>query len=198
MSWTRREEVTPLPLSRSLLAPLTLACGYPEGYITLEQVMVALGKTSIVTDLRHVKRLCEEKQLGEAPNTEASTAVAEEKRFNHHDFKTLLDELMESPELRFRIRPGSLMDEVIRTKTAINVKSSEDSRVAGAMVLGQHCRSVLYSPVIDEAGKVVAIIEAMNRHFYGGAYVGPFTDDDVRLCRLLCKHVAQFMKQAGT
>ena len=56
---------------------------------------------------------------------------------------------------------------------------------------------MLYSPVINEQGKVVAIIEAMNRSFYSGAYVGPFTDGDVRLCRLLCSHVAQFMKQAG-
>ena len=62
---------------------------------------------------------------------------------------------------------------------------------------GQHCHSMLLTPVFNEEGEVVAVLEAINRHFYGGAYVGPFTEDDIRLCRLLCSHVAQFMKQSG-
>jgi len=171
-----------------------------KGYITLEGVMAALAQTTIVTDLRHVKAVCKEHQLGVRPEPAAGTTEEERppRRFDHHDFKTLLDELMDSPELRFQIRPGSLMDEVIRSKKAINVKSpEEDQRASLYSALGQHCHSVLYSPVINEQGKVVAIIEAMNRSFYSGAYVGPFTDGDVRLCRLLCSHVAQFMKQAG-
>ena len=62
----------------------------------------------------------------------------------------------------------------------VNVKhAEEDAGFAAAFpddkYTGRHIRSMLYTPVINEEGEVVAVMEALNRHFCGGAYVGPFT-----------------------
>ena len=56
--------------------------------VTLDEVMRALAQTSIVTDVRHVKRVAKERGIGK------------DWKFDHHEFKKLIDELMSEPELR--------------------------------------------------------------------------------------------------
>jgi len=163
------------------------------GLVSLDTVTLALAKTSLVVDHRNVARIVKELKLGQAQ---------EGAQLDHADFKMLIDNLMMSPELRFRVQPGGILDSVIRSKKPVNVKhAEEDAGFAAAFpddkYTGRHIRSMLYTPVINEEGEVVAVMEALNRHFCGGAYVGPFTQEDVRLCQLLCTHVSQFMKQSG-
>jgi len=198
--WSRLKSGGTVDNLRELRASFESLDTTGDGYISLKTIMQALNDTSLVVDVRSVKRLIIEKKLGK---NEAEEAESEEyfemgqSLYNHADFKILIDELMGAPEIRFYIRPGSLIDTVVRTGKHINAKDGEETLNFAVMSLGDYVHSVLYYPVINEDGKTMAIIEAQNRYFYEGAYVGPFTEDDVRLCRLLCSHVAQFMKQSG-
>ena len=62
-------------------------------------------------------------------------------------------------------------------------------RVCLALQMQLRTTSLLAVPVFGKEGKVVAVIEMMNKRD------GPFTEIDEKLCTMLAHHVSVFLRQ---
>ena len=141
-----------------------------------------------------------------------------------HDQQLVFDEfcqLMKSAiladEVRLKVRKGGSRHHVLTTGETLNVRDvhtdpriSDESRRRYAL-RGYDVRSLLLAPIMNEDGKVVGLIELVNREIDAPLESNPdgsssssrlqrrnsaygFSQDEERLLKMLCAHCSIFLK----
>jgi len=114
---------------------------------------------------------------------------------NFDQFCHLMHAILSIEQARVHIRPGGIKDEVIRTKTPLNVvepnKHPKFNRKHNA-ITGYQTHSVLVCPILNKhTGECVGVMELANKSDDGGQ---GFSDEDERMVKLMCAHASIFIE----
>ena len=105
------------------------------------------------------------------------------------------------------LREGGTKWHVVKTGKVLNIPDVyedprfENNRLADQFS-GYQSRSILIGPVKDSSGRVIGIIEMINKmeQFSDGSETGlevvPFDEEDEKLLHLMCAHCATFTAHA--
>ena len=125
------------------------------------------------------------------------------------EFKTLVRRLAATDEVRIQVRRGGTRHRVLTTGEALSIGDlGADARSAADvhmrleargehMLRGYDVHSLLIAPVIDADGRVIGMIELVNKdpaRRRDGIRGWAFTKEDERLLGMLCSHCAIFLR----
>ena len=128
---------------------------------------------------------------------------------NLHEFKTLVRKLAATDEVRIQVRRGGTRHRVLTTGEALSIGDlGADARSAADvhmrleargehMLRGYDVHSLLIAPVVDADGRVIGMIELVNKdpaRRRDGVRGWAFTKEDERLLGMLCSHCAIFLR----
>ena len=128
---------------------------------------------------------------------------------NLHEFKTLVRKLAATDEVRIQVRRGGTRHRVLTTGEALSIGDlGADARSAADvhmrleargehMLRGYDVHSLLIAPVVDADGRVIGMIELVNKdpsRRRDGRRGWAFTKEDERLLGMLCSHCAIFLR----
>ena len=126
-----------------------------------------------------------------------------------HEFKTLVRKLAATDEVRIQVRRGGTRHRVLTTGEALSIGDlGADARAAADvhmrleargehMLRGYDVHSLLIAPVVDADGRVIGMIELVNKdpsRRRDGRSGWAFTKEDERLLGMLCSHCAIFLR----
>ena len=126
-----------------------------------------------------------------------------------HEFKTLVRRLAATDEVRIQVRRGGTRHRVLTTGEALSIGDlGADARSAADvhmrleargehMLRGYDVHSLLIAPVVDADGRVIGMIELVNKdpnRRRDGVRGWAFTKEDERLLGMLCSHCAIFLR----
>ena len=184
-----------------------------SGTVDAVQVYHALRQLNWTAELALVEQVIAE-TLGVPPDSQ----------LNFDQFCTLMTTAILADEVRLRIRKGGSRHWVLTTGQTLNVRNvAADPRISDESrrkytLRGYDVMSLLLAPVIDNDGKVLGLIELVNKDI--GAAEGysaagddaagsgsklrrrnsayGFSADDERLLKMLCSHCAIFLRHLDT
>ena len=125
------------------------------------------------------------------------------------EFKTLVRRLAATDEVRIQVRRGGTRHRVLTTGEALSIGDlGADARSAADvhmrleargehMLRGYDVHSLLIAPVVDADGRVIGMIELVNKdptRRRDGQRGWAFTKEDERLLGMLCSHCAIFIR----
>ena len=125
------------------------------------------------------------------------------------EFKTLVRRLAATDEVRIQVRRGGTRHRVLTTGEALSIGDlGADARSAADvhmrleargehMLRGYDVHSLLIAPVVDADGRVIGMIELVNKdpkRRRDGRRGWAFTKEDERLLGMLCSHCAIFLR----
>jgi len=137
-------------------------------------------------------------------------------QLSFEEFAQLMRSAILQDEVRLLVRPGGSRHHVLTTGEVLNVSNVHtDPRISTESrrrytLRGYDVRSLLLAPVHDEDGKVVGLIELVNKDadMGDGMARAPqlprrnseygFSKDDEKLLRMLCAHASIFLKHMNT
>ena len=126
-----------------------------------------------------------------------------------HEFKTLVRKLAATDEVRIQVRRGGTRHRVLTTGEALSIGDlGADARSAADvhmrleargehMLRGYDVHSLLIAPVVDADGRVIGMIELVNKdpaRRRDGRKGWAFTKEDELLLGMLCSHCAIFLR----
>eukprot|EP00123_Amoebidium_parasiticum_P020377 comp4872_c1_seq1/m.985 comp4872_c1_seq1/g.985 ORF comp4872_c1_seq1/g.985 comp4872_c1_seq1/m.985 type:complete len:199 (-) comp4872_c1_seq1:8-604(-) len=94
---------------------------------------------------------------------------------------------------------NSIAGETVLTRQIVNLANAYDHpKFCGTVdkATGFRTRAMLSAPVIGDDGEVIGVVQMINKKGADGQ-TQSFSDDDVKLVKMLCSHVALFVKQCG-
>lgn len=176
-----------------------------NGAITLSELSFALEKLGV-----HVR-------LSQLEDTVRKLSKSGKPELNFEEFKDYIRNQVLTQEVRIKLRHGGTKHYVATTGETLNIPDVfKDPRANPEKYKFKYKsfpKNLLIAPVKDEAGKVIGLIEMVNKQGANPAAEGStgsttttttktitttaFTKDDEKLIRMLCSHAAVFIGQVS-
>ncbi len=126
----------------------------------------------------------------------ASVDVEGDGVLTREEFSKLMCSAIMTDEVRLRVRPGGTRHRVLTTGQMLNIPDVNQSPLCSREVYrlrGYETHSILIGPVLDESGRVIGLVELVNKEDERGQLQG-FNADDEKLLAMLCAHCSLFLK----
>lgn len=169
-----------------------------SGAITARQLYHALRLNGWTAELSEVEAMV------------ASVDKNHDAQLNFEEFSQLMVSALLKDEVRLRVREGGSRHHVIQTGEMLNIRNvdndpriSDESRRRYAL-RGYDVMSLLLAPIFDTDGKVIGLVELVNKDASPDQTVDSklprrnsafgFDKDDERMLSMLCAHCSVFLK----
>ena len=160
-----------------------------SGAVDASELQAALRKLGCRKDLREIGQLI-------AAFDETKTGT-----LSPAAFSAMLQSSALSDEFKLPIRDGGTHHRVLTSGRPLSVREPRrDARVAYPelyQLRGYHVHSLLLGPVFDDEGKVVGIVELVNKKGADGLSAKGFGVEDEKMLAMLCRHCSVFLKHVN-
>ena len=112
------------------------------------------------------------------------------------EFSSLITRVIMADEVRLAVREGGTRHHVLSTGRALSVADVQTSPLCDHDVYrlqGYDIRSLLIGPVLDAEGKVIGLVELVNKDPARNEG-SSFSKDDEKLLAMLCSHCSIFIE----
>ena len=126
----------------------------------------------------------------------ASVDVEGDGVLTREEFSKLMCSAIMTDEVRLRVREGGTRHKVLTTGKMLNIRDVSKSPLCSQEIYrlrGYETHSILIGPVLDETGKVIGLVELVNKEPEPGDPDG-FNSNDEKLLAMLCAHCSLFLK----
>lgn len=172
-----------------------------SGFVSAAQLYQALRLSGWTAEMQDVEAMI------------ASVDKHHDGQLGFDEFCKLMREALLVDEVRLRMRPGGSRERVITSGRVLNVRDVitdiriDDESRKRYNLRGYDVRSLLLSPIFDDNGQVIGLVELVNKEIAeerrcedgttkltrrNSAY--GFSKDDERLLQMLCAHCSIFLK----
>ena len=156
-----------------------------SGKVSSNELMDALVRHGRQPDAEQVEQLM------------AAADVDADGELSFDEFTCLITKALLADEVRLAVRDGGTRQHVLNTGALLNVADASSHPLCSQpkyRLRGYDVRSLLIGPILDADGKVIGLVELVNKD--PSRHEGTcFSRDDEKLLGMLCSHCSIFITQ---